>query len=77
MYGSPPENTTMSSESNLFYEEALDAQRLAADSFARSMALKRSGKPACAVPVPTAPGTPPSAPAAQRPPQGREQPAER
>ena len=28
----------MSSENNLFYEEALDAQRLAADSFARNTA---------------------------------------
>ena len=67
----------MSSESNLFYEEALAAQRLAADSFARSMALKRSAEPAGAVPAPTAPDRPPAAQAHQRPPQGREPPAER
>ena len=30
----------MSSENNLFYEEALEAQRLAADSFARNTARK-------------------------------------
>ena len=57
----------MSSENNLFYEEALDAQRLAADSFARHMALKRSEKPAGAGGAPTGPDTPPSAPAHQRP----------
>jgi hypothetical protein len=35
----------MSSENNLFYEEALDAQRLAADSFARNttMTIERIG----------------------------------
>jgi len=57
----------MSSESNLFYEEALDAQRLAADSFARNMALRRAGKPAGAGGAPTAQDSPPPDQAAQRP----------
>ena len=67
----------MSSESNLFYEEALDAQRLAADSFARAMALKRSEKPAGAGGAPTGQDSPPARQAAQRPSAGREPPAER
>ncbi len=57
----------MSSESNLFYEEALDAQRLAADSFARNMALRRAAELVGAVPVPTAPDMPPAGQAHQRP----------
>jgi len=57
----------MGSENNLFYEEALDAQRLAADSLARAMVLKRPAEPAGAVPAPTGQDRPPAAQAHQRP----------